>query len=142
MSMQLKERIIVADPDGHFEMWTRQEYDNYIKETLDVGACPAYGIVTHFNEDERLLAPTPPASAQSEAEALYPYPEHALTDERHYFDKQRLAYLAADSRYQSELEQLRGERDKMRKALETIRHTKWFTEIDGFIRNLVTEALK
>lgn len=54
--MNLKQLIVVRPPEGLFEIWTRKEYDDYMTHTISAGAVPAYSIVTHFNEDERLLA--------------------------------------------------------------------------------------
>lgn len=52
--MNLKQLIVVRPPEGLFEIWTRKEYDDYMTYTISAGAVPAYSIVTHFNEDERL----------------------------------------------------------------------------------------
>lgn len=59
LQLSLKEYVVVknphqtsACPEDNFEIWTREEYDQYVRESLTVGAAPAYGLLATFNKDD------------------------------------------------------------------------------------------
>lgn len=52
---ELKDFLVIRN-EGQFSIWTKGQYDSYISKALEVGACPAVKLVTHFNNQDDLFA--------------------------------------------------------------------------------------
>lgn len=52
--MELKDFVVIKDDDG-VHIWSKWQYETYIRSCLQVGSCPAVTLITHFNEEDRLL---------------------------------------------------------------------------------------
>lgn len=87
-----------------------------------------------------------PDNPQQEAEELYPYPPANRENdslESRFADAKRDAYVDAVCRYLSEINRLKAENDKMRRALEQLQEMSSRQLADrGLMNHIATEALK
>lgn len=58
MDIELKDFLVMRDHNNDFHIWTRNEYEKYIRGCFSVGGGSAYRIVTHFDFDDNLLSAT------------------------------------------------------------------------------------
>lgn len=61
IKIELKENLVIMD-DGQFSLWTKRQYEIYVSKALEVGACPAVKLITHFDEKDDLLAALQPST--------------------------------------------------------------------------------
>lgn len=57
--MDFKNFLVVRDYNNNYEIWTKKQYETYVNDSVEVGACSAYKIITQFDGSESLLDESP-----------------------------------------------------------------------------------